>query len=128
MKNLLKYLVPIIMAIAFIDGLCPLDSTSLNGDMEDFSSEVESLYYGNCISSSKPDISLTRQISATNGLRLQTTCKRSNISPKNSSEFVKEGKTVNSCIRYSSQEKSIITCASYIKPSVRLVTLCKLII
>ncbi len=128
MKSLLKFIVPIIMAIAFIDGLSQSDTTSLNSnDWADYTSELGSSYYRDWTPSGS-DLTLPRQISAANGLRLQATGKRSNASQKSSSEFIKSGKTVNSCIRYFTQEKSIITYASYIKPSVRLISLCRLII
>lgn len=127
MKNLLKYIVPIIMAIAFIDGLYQSDTTSLCNDWNSFASEADSSYFSSCTTANS-DLSLPRQISSSNGLRLQTTGKRCNPLQKSCSEFIKAGKAVNSCIRYSTQEKSIIIRASYIKPAVRLIILCKLII
>ena len=126
MKNLLKYLIPFIMVLAFIDGADKSDSYLQDIDCSLLSSDTAS-FYSDC-SNCHSDFSLPRQISTANGARIVSTNKRQGGSYKNNSEFIKAGTIVNSFIRHSVQKKALIISASCFNPNLRLVTLCKFII
>ena len=79
---------------------------------------------------SEPDheLCLPRQISVSGPVRVQSGARRTGGVQRTSLEFTKAGKTVNAGVRYSVQNKSIISHSSMIEPCCRLISLGKLII
>lgn len=114
------------MAVAFFDGKGKSDSCYPENNLSGYNTEISS-YYNDC-SAAHSNLLLPRQISSANALRLNGTTKRSNAVHKNSSEFLKAGKSVNPCIKYFEQDKLRYTCTSLIRPGYRLIAFCTLII
>ena len=126
MSNLLKYLIPIIIAIAFIDGVDKSDSVVLTDSVQDVSTEVEAFYSD--YSSSDLDIYIPRRVSSTNVLRLQNTPKRANTTHRQNFKFMKAGKVVSIETSNFIQKKSQIIHSSFTKPVHRLISIGKLVI
>ena len=126
MSNLLKYLIPIIIAIAFIDGVDNSDSVVLTDSVQDVSTEVEAFYSD--YSSSDLDVYISRRISSTNVLRLQNTPTRANTTHRHNFEFMKAGKVVSIETSNFIQKKSQIIHSSFTKPVHRLISIGKLVI
>lgn len=126
MKNLLKYLIPILMVAAFSCVAGRSDSSSLEtrhctGTIEDYASAA---------SLSKPDydLSIPRQI-ASSTTNLQGNARRIvNTHARTLFQIVKSGKALNAAVVYSVQRNSVIVNASVVEHAHKLVLLGKLII
>ena len=126
MNYLLKYLIPIIIAIAFINGADKSDSVILTERIQDVTTEVNAFFSD--YSSSDFDIYLPRRVSSTNVLNFQISPKRANSSLRYNFEFIKSGKVISIEISNFIQKKSKIIHSSFTKPVLRLIRIGKLVI
>lgn len=126
MKKLLKYLFPAIAAIVFWNHM----DTPVSAVADETSALVsfDSKAYPTDISESDSELCLPRQISFANSQRVQSTARRTTGTHRNNIEFVRSGRTVNTCIRYYVQRNSILIHSSLIEPAHRLICLGRLII
>ena len=127
MKNLLKYLILSIVALAFYHGAKGDCSVNDFSTYQDIQNEF-SVGNNTSLSSPKADFCLPRQVSSVSIPRLQNNCRRSETSHRQSDMFIKAGKTVNAGIKYIVQKLSILSHSSLIRPSDRLLYLGQLII
>lgn len=127
MKNLLKYLFPIIAALAFCHGAKGGSSISQENIPADVRNELTATQNPG-ISAPEADFCLPRQVSSVNAPRLQNNCRRSETTHRQNITFIKSGKTINSCLSYIVQEQSIFHHSPLIRPSSRLLYLGQLII
>lgn len=127
MKNLLKYLILGIVALAFhhgVQGDSYADEKNSCLDIQhDFSAAGIT-----SISTPESDFCIPRQVSSVNAPRLQNNCRRHETSHRQNVVFMKAGKTINAGVRYIVQKQSILAHSSFIKPSNRLLYLGRLII
>ena len=127
MKNLLKYLLLSIVALAFYMGAKA--DLFAHEDVQEYnyaSAYTTSLNVS--ITSPKTDICIPRQVSTVTVPRLQSNSNRHETSHRQNHEVVKSGKTINSILKYVVQKKSLIIHSSLMEPANKLVSLCRLII
>ena len=127
MKNLLKYLLLTLVALAFHIG-AKVDLFA-HEDVQEYdyaSAYTTSLNVS--ITSPKTDICLPRQVSTVTVPRLQSNSNRHETSHRQNHEVVKSGKAINSILRYAVQKKSLIIHSSLMEPVNKLVSLRRLII
>ena len=127
MKNLLKYLLLSIVALAFHLGA--KGDLFAHEEVQDYdyaSTYTTSLNVS--ITTPKTDICIPRQVSTVTVPRLQSNSNRHETGHRQNYEVVKSGKTINSCLRYCVQKKSLIIHSSLMEPANKLVSLCRLII
>ena len=125
MRNILKYLILVIVAAVF--GHADFSAFSDLGTTTEDNS-IQSALYETCIWASDSELCLPRQESFTNSIRVQSTARRTNCVQRNSLEFTKSGKIINAGQQYFIQRKSIIIHSSLIEPAQKLLYLGKLII
>lgn len=125
-KNLFRFIIPIIIAAAFINGFELVESTITDDYTIDLPTE-HNAYIDDC-SIYDFDIYLPRQLSATNLLRLQNTSKRSNFSHNNQFKVIKASRIDGLDKRNYSQQKNLIIHYSFTRPFHRLISLGKLVI
>ena len=127
MKNLLKYLLLSIVALAFhLGAKADLFAQEDVQEYDYASAYTTSLDVS--ITSPKTDICIPRQVSTVTVPRLQSNSNRHESSHRQNHEVVKSGKTINSILRYVVQKKSLITHSTLMEPANKLVSLCRLII
>ena len=126
MKKLLSFIIPIIIAVTFINGKEEVKSTNLDDYATDLTTK-NCTYLDDCFVYDL-DIYLPRQTSTPSVLRLQNQTKRTNISHNNHFKTIKAGKFDDSCLRKIYQQKSHIVHFSFIKPFHKLISLGKLVI
>ena len=126
MRKWLKYLLPLIVAIAFWD--CKDNQLSTVPEKIPASQAISEAVCDNTISSSESELCLPRQISYASSSRVQTTARRTTSYGRTNVEFAKSGKIFNAGLRYIIQRKSVIIHSSLIEPSHKLLYLGKLII
>ena len=127
MKNLLKYLLLSIVALAFHLGA--KGDLFAHEEVQDYdyaSTYTTSLNVS--ITTPKTDICIPRQVSTVTVPRLQSNSNRHETGQRQNYEVVKSGKTINTCLRYCVQKKSLIIHSSLMEPANKLVSLCRLII
>ena len=126
MKRWLKYLLPLMVAVAFWN--CK-DNVLSTVPEETFATQAicESVC-DNIISSSESELCLPRQASYASQTRVQTTARRTAGCCRVNVEFAKSGKVINAGLRYFIQTKSILIHSSLIEPAHKLLYLGKLII
>lgn len=127
MKNLLKYLLLSIVALAFHMGAKA--DLFAHEDVQEYdcaSGYTASLNVS--ITAPTTDICIPRQVSTVTVPRLQSNSNRHETGHRQNYEVVKSGKTINSCLRYCVQKKSLIIHSSLMEPANKLVSLCRLII
>ena len=124
MRRWLKYLLPLMVAIAFWN--CK-DSFAGPEDVV-MSQTICETVCDNIISQSESELCLPRQISYASPSRVQTAPRRTTGYSRYNVEFAKSGKIINAGLRYSIQRKSIIIHSSLIEPFHKLLCLGKLII
>ena len=125
MKNLLKYLLLSLVALAFHMGA--KDDLSAHEDIQDYASAYTASLNVS-ITAPTTDICLPRQVSTVSAPRLQSNSNRHETTHRQNFEVVKSGKTINATIRYVVQKQSLIIHSSLIEPANKLVSLCRLII
>lgn len=127
MKNLLKYIILGIVALAFYNGAEGGFSVNEEKFPIDFPNELSTIY-NSSLSAPDSDLCQTRQVSSVSLPRLQNNSRRSETTSRQNVTFLKAGKTVNPGIRYIVQKQSILSHSSLIRPSDRLLYLGQLII
>lgn len=125
MKRLLKYLLPVLMAAAFLGCTDDRESAVSLGTVADMTLGTETHA---AVSSSEYDFLVPRPTSFTSAQRVQGSARRTGSVHRNSLEFAKSGKIINAGLRYFIQVKSLIAHSSLIEPAHRLLYLGKLII
>lgn len=125
MKRLLKYLLPVLMAAAFLGCMDERESVASSGAVADmtFGAETQA-----AISASEYDFLIPRPTSFASAQRVQGSARRTGSFQRNNLEFAKSGKVINAGLRYFIQRKSLIVHSSLIEPAHRLLYLGKLII
>lgn len=126
MKRILKYLIPLIVAVACFETDCWSDISSYDKVTQDYS--LEAAKYSSYISETDSDICLPRQVSPANTISVQHCAKRPLSLQRQNVEFVKSGKVIKPDIRYFQQLSSISTHSSLTDPAHNLTRLGKLII
>lgn len=126
MSKWIKYLLPLIVVAAFWNSTDNNESTVSEVVPADISI-IEYSYQSN-FSESESEPCLPRQISFTNGSRVQSAARRSGGQQRNNLEFTKAGRIINTGLRYYIQNKSIIKYSTLTEPSNKLLSLGRLII
>jgi hypothetical protein len=126
MKRWLKYLLPLVVAVAFWNGKDNLLSTVPEEIIS--TQTICDAICDNVISTSKSELCLPRQVSYTSSSRVQTTARRTTGYSRDNVEFTKSGKIINAGLRYFIQTKSILIHSSLVEPAHKLLYLGKLII
>lgn len=126
MKRMLKYLLPVIMAVVFWDCADKPESSVLETALSDLSSMTSACHAD--ISAVDSEFCLPNQVSFTHSQRVQNAPRRTVGTHRSNLEFSKSGKVVNACLKYLVQKRSIIIHSSLMEPSHRLLYLGKLII
>ena len=126
MKKLLKYIFPVIVAVAFAGSADGAGFQAADGYPENRS--IYTGTYQTTLSESESEPCLPRQISYANQSQVQTSARRTAGNSRINVEFAKSGKVVNSGLRYFIQRKSIIIHSSLVEPANKLLYLGKLII
>ena len=126
MRRYLKYLLPLMVAVAFWN----CDDSLLSAVPEEFSAShaICEAVCDNIISSSESELCLPQQTSYASPSRVQSAPRRTSGYSRANFEFAKSGKVINAGLSYFIQRKSIITHSSLIEPSHKLLYLGKLII
>lgn len=127
MEKLLRYLISILIAVAFISGIDKPESVSVEDSVESLASDEIAYYTDFSASEINTDLFLPRQAS-TNVLRVQSTTKRTSNVHRNNFEFVNSGTQINLSAKHFVQKKSLISHIRFIKPALRLISFGKLII
>ena len=126
MKRWLKYLLPLMVAVAFWN--CK-DNVLSTVPEETFATQaICDAVCDNIISTSESELCLPRQVSYTSSSRVQTTARRKTGYSRDNVEFTKSGKIINAGLRYFIQTKSILIHSSLVEPAHKLLYLGKLII
>lgn len=126
MKLLLKYVIPVLVALAFVgygDRASCADSAA--SDFEMALSEAAVSYD---ISESEPEPCLPRQITPSVNVVSHSTARRIDNSHRHSFEFIKSGKVINAYVGYFIQNPSIVLFSSLTEPAKRLICLGRLVI
>ena len=126
MKNFIKYLIPIIIAFAFIDGMGKSDSAIAENSIEDLTTEFVTEHVDFSIFDST--LHNSRQISSVSAPNIKSTSQRTNNAHKNNFTFVKAGKILNIGIINSLYNNSSTLYSSLAKPTRRLIGFGRLII
>lgn len=125
-KNLLRFIVPIIIAFAFICGIERVESAVLEDCTTDLI--IENTTYLSDYSSPDFELSFPLQSSSTNILRNQNTSKQTNTSHNYNLKYLRTGNIISESIQNFIQKKSLIYHSSFIKPINRLISFGKLVI
>ena len=126
MKNLLKYILISILALAFYDGAKD-DSSSREYNLISELQIEQIVEQETFVSSPRTDICPPRQVSSPSAPRVQSSS-RHDSSSRNNAEFVKFGKTISSGSIYIAQNKTLIQYSPSMDPGHKLVSLCRFII
>ena len=125
MWKILKYLLPLFVVAA----ICGGTEDRVADVHEDFMSEVSLDAVGcqNSISETESHLCLPRQITGCTNTNVQNTARRTTSVQRNSLEFAKAGKIINSGIKYLTTNIILFRSALY-EPASRLSALGRLII
>lgn len=126
MKNWLKYILISILGLVFYDGAKD-DSSSGEYNLISELQIEQILEQETFVSSPRTDICLPRQVSTLSVPRVQSSS-RHDSSSRNSSEFVKFGKSISAGFNYIAQNKTLIQYSPSMDPGHKLVSLCRFII
>ena len=126
MRNFIKYLIPIIIAFAFIDGMGKSDSAIVENSIKDLTTEFVTTDTDFSIFDSA--LHSSRQVSPVNTSTLQNTTQRANNGQKQTYTFVKAGKILNTGVINSIHNNSQTLYSYLTKPIHRLISFGKLII
>jgi len=125
-KTLIKYLILIIIAVAFIDGIGKSDSVDTENSIEDLTTEFVTEHVDFSIFDSA--LHNSRQISSVSAPVLKTVSQRVNNTHKHNFIFVKAGKILNIGIINSIHNNSQNFYYSFIRATHRLISFGRLII
>ena len=126
MKNFIKYLILIIIAFAFIDGMGKSNSTVTMNSIEDLTTEFVTAHTDFSIFDSA--LHSSRQVSPVNASSLQNTSQRANSGHRQNYTFIKAGKILNTGVINSIYNNSQTYYSYLTKPIHRLISFGKLII
>ena len=126
MRRWLKYLLPLMVAVAFWN--CKDNLLSTVPEEVHATQAICDAVCDNIISTSESELCLPRQVSYTSSSRVQTTARRTTGYSRDNIEFTKSGKIINAGLRYFIQTKSILIHSSLVEPAHKLLYLGKLII
>lgn len=126
MKNLLKYLIPLLVIVAFHNAAGRFDIPSQYSDKSN--TPVENSTFSVGLSSVGSCLNLPRQISVSSPIRVEESARRIESYSRQSVVFVKAGKLINTGIRYSIQKMVCVVKTSLTQHSSKLIFLGKLII
>jgi hypothetical protein len=126
MKRLLKYLLPLMVAIAFWNSEGKELSTVAEKPVADMS--VDASAHNAVFAIPAAEVFLPRTVSFSNAHRIQTGARRTSSAQRSSIEFAKSGKVMNAGLRYFIQNRYIIIRSSLSEPARILLFLGKLII
>lgn len=126
MKHLLKYIFPILVALAFV-GYGDRSSCD-DSFLSDIEMALNKAVVSYDISESEPVPCLPRQISSSVNASIQGGARRIDNQQRHNFEFIKSGKIINSGVRYFTQNISGVINSSYFDPGQRLLSLGRLII
>ena len=126
MKNLLKYLLLSVIALAFYN--CARGAYPCSQEEVSESLPIEIIETDTYISSPDYALSVPRQVSFGSSVRLQSSSRRQDSSHRQNTECIKSGKVVNSSIRYVFLKQSLLSHSSLTEPSNTLTRLCRFII
>ena len=125
MKGFIKYLILIIIAFAFIDGMGKSNSTVTMNSIEDLTTEFVTAHTDFSIFDSA--LHSSRQVSPVNASSLQNTSQRANSGHRQYT-FIKAGKILNTGVINSIYNNSQTYYSYLTKPTHRLISFGKLII
>lgn len=126
MKKFIKYLILIIIAFAFTDGIGKSDSVNTENSAEDLTTEFVTEHVDFSIFDSAMHNS--RQISSVNTPNQKSSSQRTNNANKNNFTFMKAGKILNAGIINSLYNNSLTHYPLLAKPTRRLISFGRLII
>lgn len=127
MKNLLRYIIPLLIFAALINAAGSGDSSSEQGIRH--SDTMQSADFSGFLHSSDFDLSVPRTVSLSSSFRVSGNARRTvNTHNRSHFEFLKSGKIYSASILYSFQRNSVILNTTLIEHSYKLVYLGKLII
>ena len=126
MKDFIKYLILIIIAFAFIDGMGKSNSTVTMNSIEDLTTEFVTAHTDFSIFDSA--LHSSRQVSPVNTSSLQNISQRANNGHRQNYTFIKAGKILNTGVINSIYNNSQTYYSYLTKPIHRLISFGKLII
>ena len=126
MKDFIKYLILIIIAFAFIDGMGKSNSTVTMNSIEDLTTEFVTAHTDFSIFDSA--LHSSRQVSPVNTSSLQNISQRANNGHRQNYTFIKAGKILNTGVINSIYNNSQTYYSYLTKPTHRLISFGKLII
>lgn len=126
MRNLLKYLIPIVMIVAFSNAAGGFDS-SYQKSVSDCC-PIETVEYSGFFSTPHSELGIPEQISLSCPTSVHSNVRRTVGTHRLVLEFIKSGKALNISVLYSEQRHSVIVNTSVIEHAHKLVYLGKLII
>ena len=125
-KSFIKYLIPIIIAFAFIDGLGKSNSAIVENSIEDLTIEFVTTDTNFSIFDSA--LHSSRQVSPVNTSYVQNISQRANNEHRQNYTFIKAGKILNTGVINSIYNNSQTLYSYFTKPIHRLISFGKLII
>lgn len=126
MRTVLKYLLPFVVAAAFIRGGDASAASTAAGYLDDLAENTAIFFLDD--SDSDSHLWIPRQVSPSGPARVQSGVRRTNTMQRNNLEVAKSGRIVNAGVKYFIQKISIITQSSLTEPAHLLLSLGKLII
>ena len=126
MRNFIKYLIPIIIAFAFIDGIGKSDSVVTENSIENLTTEFVTAHTDFSIFDSA--LHSSRQVSPVNASSLQNMSQRANNGHRQNYTFIKAGKILNTGVINSIHNNSQTLYSILTKPIHLLISFGKLII
>lgn len=126
MKNLLKYLIPLLVVVAFHNAASGFDIPSQPTGVSEV--PVENSAFSVSLSSSGSSLNLPSQISFSSPIRVEESARRTDSHSRHNLVFVKAGKLINTGIKYFVQKTTCVVKTSLTQHSGKLIFLGKLII
>lgn len=126
MKGWLKYLLPIVVVVAFWN--CTEEPATSASEVAVANEFIQKSSFQTNLSESQPKPCLPRQTSITSAQVIQTYARKSSGIQRTHIVFAKSGKTVNTALRFTIQKSVIDSDSSLTEPGQRLHCLGKLII
>lgn len=126
MRNLLKYLIPVLMTFAFcsVTGECGFS----HSDTCSCSFQINDCFCQDSLTATDSELNIPRQVQLSGPLRLQSNIRRTNSINRAASEFVKSNKVLNINSLCSAQRNTFVVTTSIVEHSHKLVYLGKLMI
>ena len=126
MKNLLKYLIPLLMIVAFHNAAGRFDVPSKSSAESNL--PIENTALSVSFLSGSSSLNLPSQITYSSPVRVEETARRTDSHSRQNFVFVKAGKLINTGIKYFVQKTTCVVKTSLTQHSGKLIFLGKLII